>query len=589
MNYVIIEVANTHGGNLDYLNNLIDEYDEYKDGFGIKFQPLHPDELATPDFQWYSVYQKLHFGIDIWKAIIDKAAFTKEVWIDVFDSYGVKVVEDNIEKICGIKLQVSVLYNSNIFNLLSRLNITNKKLIINVAALSISEIKFFLDKIETKLSPKEIFIEVGFQGYPTELVDSGISKIDLIKKRFDKKIVFADHIDKNDPFAIWMPVLAIASGADIIEKHVMSSNSETEFDFYSSLNKNQFSQMISAINTYAKLICAPFINQREITYLSNTIMKPLLKKAKIVGDSICLTSDFDFKRSSKNGLNSKEILSLSSTFHILSKNKVQGETLEKEDFKKANIAVIIACRLKSTRLKDKALQKIGDLTSVEYCIKNACKLRNVNNVVLATSDLPADNILKNYTYRENVLFHQGHPEDVIQRYLDVTEQLKIDVVIRVTADMPFIDDEICSILLKEHFESGADYTTAKLAAVGTNLEIINTTALKKVKNFFPSADYSEYMTWYFQNNPEHFKLNFVELPENLVRNYRLTLDYQEDLDLFIAIQKHIDETKKPNNIKTIFEFLDANPDIAAINGHIQLKYKSDRDLIALLDKETKIK
>jgi spore coat polysaccharide biosynthesis protein SpsF (cytidylyltransferase family) len=383
-----------------------------------------------------------------------------------------------------------------------------------------------------------------------------------------------------------MPVLAIASGADIVEKHVMLSNSETEYDYYSSLNKNQFSQMVSIIEDYTKLVRAPFINQREVTYLSSTIMKPLLKRGKIAGDSISLMNDFDFKRSGKNGLNSKEILNLSSTFHLLSKSKLQGETLEKEDFKKANIAVIIACRLKSTRLKDKALLKIGNLTSVEYCIKNACKLSNVNHIVLATSDLPADDILKDYTYSENVIFHQGHPEDVIQRYLDVINQLKLDVVIRVTADMPFIDDEICSILLKEHFESGADYTTAKNAAVGTNLEIINTTALKRVKQYFPLADYSEYMTWYFQNNPEHFKLNFVDLPTRFVRDYRLTLDHEEDLQMF----NMIDGKLEPGfGINDMYKLLDENPDIVAINSHITLKYKTDNELIKALNEKTKIK
>ena len=52
--------------------------------------------------------------------------------------------------------------------------------------------------------------------------------------------------------------------------------------------------------------------------------------------------------------------------------------LKEEDFKKANIATIIACRLKSSRLPKKALAKIGEITSVEYCIKNALSFKNVN-------------------------------------------------------------------------------------------------------------------------------------------------------------------------------------------------------------------
>ena len=143
--------------------------------------------------------------------------------------------------------------------------------------------------------------------------------------------------------------------------------------------------------------------------------------------------------------------------------------------------------------------------------------------------------------------------------------------------------------MASHFEKGADYTVATQAAVGTTVEIINTNALKKIKSHFASANYSEYMTWYFQNNPEHFKLNFVDLPERLIRDYRLTLDYQEDLDMFNVIQKHLDDNKLPSNIESIFDFLDKNPDVAKLNGHITLKYKTDQTLIDTLNKETKIK
>src|SRR5690606_18860609 len=135
-----------------------------------------------------------------------------------------------------------------------------------------------------------------------------------------------------------------------------------------------------------------------------------------------------------------------------------------------------------------------------YCIKNCLKLDHVNQTILATSTVDQDAPLENYTYRPDVKFFRGHPDDVIQRYLGVADQFNLDVIIRVTADMPFVSNEILQILLQSHFENGADYTVGKDAAVGTNLEIINVSALKYVKQFFPNADYSEYMTWDFQNN-----------------------------------------------------------------------------------------
>jgi len=252
------------------------------------------------------------------------------------------------------------------------------------------------------------------------------------------------------------------------------------------------------------------------------------------------------------------------------------------------VATIIAVRLKSTRLPKKALKKIGKLSSIELCVKNALKFQHIDHTIIATSTLKQDAELEKYTYREDVVFHQGHPEDVVQRYLDVVRKFNIDVIIRVTGDMPFISDEILQVLLDKHLKEEADYTVANEAAVGTNLEIISSEALERVKEYFPSANYSEYMTWYFQNNPNYFNLNFVDLPSNLIRNYRLTLDHSEDLEMFNIINNNL-SIKNPNySIKDIFKFLDAYPKIAGINKHITLKYKTDKELIATLNKVTKI-
>lgn len=586
--YQILEVANCHGGNFDYLLSLIDEFSFIK-GVGMKFQPLHPDKIATKDYEWYKVYEQLYFDFSQWKDIIENASKTKDIWLDLFDDYGVDVFKENREKIKGIKLQASILYNEGIINGLEKAEIFDKILIINISALDINEIRNRLDFFYSKLKPSEIWIEVGFQAYPTEINDSGVIKIDILKKHFANKIVFADHVDGNTDDSIWLPIFAVLSGADIIEKHIMHSKFETKFDYFSSITFEKYNSFIDILNRYNESKNQPFINEREKIYLKNSIQIPISKVPIVSGSLIHTSSQLEFKRSGQVGLSTKEIIDLQKSRYILNTDIAKHQTFKKENFKKAVIATIVACRMKSTRLKRKSLEKIGNITSVERCLESCLNFSNTNFTILATSDLEDDQILKNYTYSPSVIFHSGDPEDVISRYLGIIDQLRIDVVIRVTADMPFVSNTIVEYLLTSHFESGADYTVAKSSAVGTSAEIFNANCLRKIKNHFPSADYSEYMTWYFQNNPEHFKLNFVELPDNLVRNYRLTLDYQEDLDLFIAIQKHIDETKKPNNIETIFEFLDTNPDIAAINSHIQLKYKSDKNLIALLDRETKIK
>ena len=588
--YHIIELANTHGGSFDYLLELVDSFADLKENFGIKFQAFHPDKIATSNFSAYKIYQELFFDNAQWSQVIKQAATTKDVWLDIFDLYGVEILKEQIELVHGIKFQSSVLYNYEVFEALGSCDLTGKKVILNVAAQPIDDIRKIIARIEKKLTPKEILLEFGYQAYPTALEDSGLCKTDIIRNNFPNKLVFADHVDGKTDDAIWLPVVAAMSGIEYIEKHVMLAAKETKYDHFSSLTPERYKAMVTEVERYSSLKGMPFINKKEVQYLDNTIMIPLLNKNKPVGSSISLHNDFVFRRSGKSGLNVKQLETLQSNWHLLAVDVKEGETLQQSDFKKATVATIIACRLKSSRLQKKALLKIGDLPSVEYCIASALKFENVNQTILATSVLEQDAELEAHTYSDTVVFHKGDPEDVIQRYLDIAIPLKVDVIIRVTADNPFIDNEVCQILLNEHFKSGADYTTAKEAAVGTNLEIINVQALRKVKANFPSANYSEYMTWYFQNNPEHFTLHFAELPAELLRNYRMTLDHQEDLDMYNAIADYFkDKGIKQFSLRDIYKYLDENPEVAGLNSNIGIRYKTDAALIETLNRETKIK
>lgn len=587
MPYQILEVANCHGGNLDYLLSLIGEFSSYK-GYGMKFQPLHPDRIATKDFAWYPVYEELLFSKEEWNTILNRAAETKDIWLDLFDTYGVEIFEAHKERVTGIKLQPSILYNESVIEALEKISLRGYTLIINVSALELNQIEERLESLNQRLAPDDIWIEVGFQSYPTELQDSGYVKIDVIRERFKRKVVFADHADGKSDDAIWLPVIAAMNGADVIEKHILHSTLETKYDHFSAIDFNKYATYIEKLHAYLALNDQPFINERERIYLANGIQVPISNKALKAGSLVSLSKDLEFKRSGKAGLNVSQINELQQSMHILCNDVPEGSTFRKEDFRKATIGTIIACRLKSSRLPQKALLNIGDISSVEKCIQSCLQFRNTHYTILATSDLDSDAELANYTYAPSVVFHTGDPEDVIRRYLGITDKLGIDVIVRVTADMPYVSDEIVQVLLESHFKTGADYTASVKAAVGTSVEIINTNALKKIKSHFTSANYSEYMTWYFQNNPEHFKLNLVNLPDHLVRDYRLTLDHQEDLDLFSAVQKHLDENKLPNNIRQVFAFLDQHPEVAALNSQITLRYRTDQALIDTLNKETKI-
>ena len=363
MVYNIIEVANTHNGNIDYIHSLLNEFESLNENIGIKFQAFKYDEIATKNHDWFETYKTFYFNPKEWEKIINKANETKDVWLDIFDKYGVLILDQNIDKIKGFKLQSSVLFNKNVLKELSFLNLSDISVIINIAAHEISEIKNILNNIENFIKPKEIILEVGFQDFPTELSDAGISKIHTLKELFNNKIAFADHVDGKSQEAIDLPIIASLIGADVIEKHIMHSTLETKYDDFSSVTFNNYSKYVEKLNKYESLLKEPFINDREREYLEKTIQIPIVLEY-IPKGTLISEEELSYKRSGKNGLNTQELEEIQQNYYILNKNKEKEDTFHKNDFKKAKIASIIACRLKSTRLPKKAILTNGHSVSV---------------------------------------------------------------------------------------------------------------------------------------------------------------------------------------------------------------------------------
>ena len=89
------------------------------------------------------------------------------------------------------------------------------------------------------------------------------------------------------------------------------------------------------------------------------------------------------------------------------------------------------------------------------------------------------------------------------------------------------------------------------------------------------------------NNRYLLKKNKVDLPRNLSRNYRLTLDYYEDLKFFNILYKKLYQKKLVVNLINIFKILDRDISLRNINKNCKLVFKTNKKLISFLNKETK--
>jgi len=585
--YLVCELANSHGGNPDAIDQLVDAFGQLDyPTKAIKFQVFAADTIALPDFSHYEVYKKLQISASEWKRQIANASKLGEVWVDVFDLYSVQIIAENQELIDGIKLQASVLENDEVLDGLQSLDIAGLKLVLNVSGFELTEIQGLYDRFGALKA--SIILQIGFQAYPTALADTALQKVAVMRAAFpDVPLGIADHADATSDFAQLAPLYAHLLGCEHIEKHFCIDRDRAEYDSYSALEPAQMRMLCKRLLSLQTASRGPFVNAAEGTYLAKTVQIPVLRNELTAGERIT-TANLLFRRSSQSGISWNKIDRLQQNRQVLSTNKPSNSALLEVDFRPANVAVIVACRMKSSRLPRKALLPIAGRPSVERCLDQCLAIRGVDQVILATSTLPEDSVLSEYLCDGKVKFWTGDPDDVIARYLGACDAFDVDVVVRVTADNPLVSPEIIEIMLNSHFANGADFTGVANAAVGTAGEIISVSALRTVIERLERAEHSEYMTWYFRNNPEVFKINIVDLPDALVRDYRLTLDHQEDLDLFEEIYKRRADDSSHYKLVDVFAVLDSEPELAAMNSHISVKYETDQALIEMLNKKTRL-
>jgi N,N'-diacetyllegionaminate synthase len=588
--HIILETANFHGGDVTQLRQAIVTFSQldYPDK-GIKFHAFKPENVVLPDFSWYPIVKNFFIAAHDWAELIGMA---KEkgfhVWLDLFCVYGVEILKENLDNVKGIKLQPATLDNLEITAALEKLDLSSKELIINVAGLELSEIEGYINRFES-FNLKKIILQMGFQDYPTRIEDSSLKKIDTLKVAFPGyELSYADHISGESGFAVNFPVFAYLKGCSYIEKHICSSRKDTEYDTSAALEYKETEILGREIQQVHRCMRTGFITANEKKYFDKSIQKPILKKGLNKGQLVA-GQDLLFRRTDRLGMNLKELKTLQQNFFILNREMQELDTLTFKDFKKPKIAAIVAVRMKSSRLKQKAILPIQGMPSIECCLDNCLKFPFIDEVILATSTLEEDAVLKEYTLQGRARFWQGDPEDVISRYLGACEKYGIDVIVRVTGDCPVVSPEITGFLLNAHFAAGADFTECRRFAVGSNSQVYNVEALKRVIQLVGKADYSEHMTLYMTNNPNIFKVNYVGLPEELIRDYRLTLDYQEDLDMFNELFKKMQEQNLDSTLVNVFKVLDENPYIPKINAHKTLLYRTDKDLIRLLNEKTTIK
>jgi len=134
----------------------------------------------------------------------------------------------------------------------------------------------------------------------------------------------------------------------------------------------------------------------------------------------------------------------------------------------AKVVLIIQARMSSTRLSGKSMMPLAGKPLVYRMVERLKKCKKIDEIVIATSNQPEDQVLVELAKELQVSYFQGNLLDVRDRYLKAAEKFQADFIIRIPADNPMPDSIEIDKLIEFHLEHNPIGFSSNLAQVNNS-------------------------------------------------------------------------------------------------------------------------
>jgi spore coat polysaccharide biosynthesis protein SpsF len=233
------------------------------------------------------------------------------------------------------------------------------------------------------------------------------------------------------------------------------------------------------------------------------------------------------------------------------------------------VTAIIQARMTSTRLPGKVLMKVMGRPLLSCQIERLRFSKRIDEIIIATTTNKEDDPVAELAHKEGLKVYRGSEDDVLDRYYQAAKEHRAEHIMRLTADCPLIDPDICDSIVNAYFESGVDYIrTGESFAEGLDCEIVGFRALTRTWLEAKLKADREHVTLYIRDHPELFK-TMVKENEIDDSRYRITVDEEVD---FLVVKTILENLYKGNHsyftVREIKSYLDAHPEVCKLNSHV---------------------
>ena len=237
---------------------------------------------------------------------------------------------------------------------------------------------------------------------------------------------------------------------------------------------------------------------------------------------------------------------------------------------------ILQARMTSERLPGKVLAEVAGRPMIEHQLRRLERCERVDELVVATTTNADDDPLAELCARLGVRAFRGSEHDVLSRYTGAAREADADLVVRLTSDCPLAVASEVDVVVRELEErrTSCDYASNGLEPTlprGLDAEALWRDVLERADRMATSKPAREHVTWFvYSERPDLFTLHAVRRHYDAA-DLRWTVDTDADLAMVRRLYDELGLAERDVPLDELIAYVRANPDIAAMNAHVEQK------------------
>ncbi|GAB4207621.1 MAG: glycosyltransferase family protein [Bacteroidia bacterium] len=230
--------------------------------------------------------------------------------------------------------------------------------------------------------------------------------------------------------------------------------------------------------------------------------------------------------------------------------------------------LIIQARMGSTRLPGKVLRPIiNNIPSLYLQYERISPAKKVDKIIVATSDLPQDDIIEQFCNQSQIPVFRGDEQNVLKRFYDAALLYQADIVIRITADCPLHHYKVIDWCIEQFEKLQTDYFSNSneppVLEDGWDTEVFSFQALETAYKEAAKNYEKEHVTPYIKQSGK-FKCHYQKYFSQNSNSYKLSMDNENDYKLIQTIFNHF----YPNilfEVDEVVQLINEKPELLNIN------------------------